>query len=93
MALFGSIAMASPGEGSIFMLLFGLGTIPLMTSAAYLGNVLKTPLKKRIQKLIPIFVVIVGVLFIVRGLGLGIPYLSPSPVNEMITSSMECHQP
>lgn len=93
MALFGSIAMASAGEGSLFMILFGLGTIPLMTSAAYLGNVLKTPLKKRIQQLIPIFVVVIGVLFIVRGLGLGIPYLSPSPVNEMITSSMECHEP
>jgi sulfite exporter TauE/SafE len=93
MALFGSIAMASPGEGSIFMILFGLGTIPLMTSAAYLGNVLKTPLKKRIQQLIPILVVVVGILFIIRGLGLGIPYLSPAPVSELITGSMECELP
>ena len=93
MALFGSIAMASPVQGSLFMMLFGLGTIPLMTSAAYLGSVLKTPLKKRIQQLIPIFVVVIGVLFIIRGLGLGIPYLSPTPVSEMITSSIECPQP
>jgi len=84
---------SSLGHELQFMMLFGLGTIPLMTSAAYLGSVLKTPLKKRIQQLIPIFVVVIGVLFIVRGLGLGIPYLSPSPVSEMITGSLECHQP
>ncbi len=93
MALFASIAMASPLEGSIYMMLFGLGTVPLMTSAAILGKLLKTPLRKRIRQLIPIFVILVGVLFILRGLGLGIPYVSPKPMTEVVNTQIECHQP
>jgi len=91
MALFASIAMASPLEGSIYMILFGLGTVPLMTSAAFLGKLLKTPAKKRIRQLIPIFVILVGVLFILRGLGLGIPYVSPKPMTETVSTQIECH--
>jgi len=93
MALFASIAMASPMEGALYMLLFGLGTVPLMTSAAVLGKLLKNPVRKRIRQLIPIFVILVGVLFILRGMGLGIPYVSPKPVTSMITTDIECHQP
>ena len=91
MAVFGAVATGSLLEGSFYMLLFGIGTIPLMTSAIYLGKFLNHTIKKRIQKAIPVFVVVIGVLFILRGLGLGIPYLSPSPVFEMVSSTLECH--
>lgn len=60
-----------------FTILFGLGTIPLMTSAIYLGSFLSGIIKKRLVKLIPRFVVVIGILFILRGLGLDVPYLSP----------------
>ena len=91
MAVFGSIATGSLLEGGFYMVLFGIGTIPLMTTAIYLGKFLNSTVKQRIQKAIPIFVVIIGVLFILRGLGLGIPYVSPAPVIEMATSAIECH--
>jgi sulfite exporter TauE/SafE len=91
MAVFGSIATGSLVEGSLYMVIFGLGTIPLMTSAIYLGKFLNSTIKQRIQKAIPVFVVLIGVLFILRGLGLGIPYLSPAPIIEMASSAMECH--
>ncbi|WP_405576686.1 sulfite exporter TauE/SafE family protein [Winogradskyella sp. Asnod2-B02-A] len=91
MAVFGSIATGSLLEGSLYMLLFGLGTIPLMTTAIYLGKFLNSTIKQRIQKAIPVFVVIIGVLFILRGLGLGIPYVSPAPIVETATSAIECH--
>ncbi len=91
MAVFGAVATGSLLEGSLYMILFGLGTIPLMTSAIYLGKFLNSAIKQRIQKAIPIFVVIIGVLFILRGLGLGIPYLSPAPIVEMTSSAVECH--
>jgi len=90
MAVFGSLASASALQGSLYMFLFGLGTIPLMTTAIYLGKFLNANIKKRIQKAIPVFVVIVGLLFIIRGLGLGIPYLSPAPVVEMVEGEMDC---
>jgi hypothetical protein len=91
MAVFASMTMQNAFQGSLYMALFGLGTIPLMTSAIYLGKFLNSTIKQQIQKAIPIFVVVIGLLFILRGLGLGIPYLSPALVLEMTTSTMECH--
>jgi sulfite exporter TauE/SafE len=91
MAVFGALATGSLVQGSFYMVLFGLGTIPLMTTAIYLGKFLNSSVKQRIQKAIPVFVVIIGVLFIIRGLGLGIPYLSPEPIVEMATGNIECH--
>ncbi|WP_341214912.1 sulfite exporter TauE/SafE family protein [uncultured Wocania sp.] len=91
MAVFASITTGNTLLGSLYMILFGLGTIPLMTSAIYLGKFLNTTIKQRIQKAIPVFVVIIGLLFIIRGLGLGIPYLSPAPITEITSSDIECH--
>lgn len=91
MAVFGAVATGSILEGSLYMVLFGIGTIPLMTSAIYLGKFLNSNIKQRIQKAVPVFVVIIGALFILRGLGLGIPYLSPAPIVEMATSTIDCH--
>ena len=91
MALFGAIAMGNAAQGSLYMVLFGLGTVPLMTMAIYMSGFLQRSAKRKIQQLIPVFVVVIGVLFILRGMGLGIPYISPKPVTEIATSTMECH--
>ena len=91
MAVIGAMASGNEIQGRLSMFLFGLGTIPLMTTAIYLGKFLNTTLKQRIQKAIPVFVVVIGLLFGLRGLCLGIPYLSPAPVIEMATSAIECH--
>lgn len=78
MAIMGAISSGNIFSGALYMFLFGLGTIPMMTGAIYLGNFLKISIRNKIQKAIPIFVLIIGLLFILRGMGLGIPYLSPS---------------
>ncbi len=93
MAVFASVAMATPLLGASYMALFGLGTVPLMTSAAYIGGLLQPQVRTRIRRLIPIFVAVVGVLFILRGMGLGIPYISPKPSSPQVTAQIECHQP
>lgn len=90
MAVFASLAMEGALKGSLYMALFGIGTIPLMTSAIYLGKFLNATIKQRIQKAIPVFVVIIGLLFIIRGMGLGIPYLSPAPVTNMVNGVIDC---
>lgn len=90
MAVFASLAMESTLKGSLYMTLFGMGTIPLMTSAIYLGKFLNTKVKQRIQKAIPVFVIAIGILFILRGMGLGIPYISPAPVVEMVQGNIHC---
>ncbi len=91
MAVFASLTMSSAIESSLYMMLFGLGTIPLMTTAIYLGKFLNSTVKQRIQKAIPVFVVIIGLLFIIRGMGLGIPYLSPAPIVDITSSTIDCH--
>jgi hypothetical protein len=91
MAIFGSIAAGNALDGSIYMMLFGLGTIPLMTLFVYIGNFATGLVRKRIQQFIPVAVVIVGVLFILRGLGLGIPYVSPVHIHEMVDGGQMCH--
>ena len=91
MAVFGAIATTNILASSLYMFIFGLGTIPLMTAVVYLGNFTKGNFRRSIQKAIPIVVVFIGVLFVLRGLGLGIPYVSPLPINE-VTSTLEgCH--
>ncbi|HLV92175.1 MAG TPA: sulfite exporter TauE/SafE family protein [Aequorivita sp.] len=91
MAIFGAIAAGNAWQGSLYMAVFGLGTIPLMTSAIYLGNFLNAQVRQRIRRAIPIFIVVIACLFIVRGLGLGIPYVSPKPVTETVGADYECH--
>lgn len=93
MAIFASIATGNPLSGSIYMFLFGLGTIPLMTAFVYLGNFTSGLVKKRIQQFIPVAIVIIAILFILRGLGLGIPYVSPLPVHvhELVSGGVMCH--
>ncbi len=93
MAVFGAIGTGQIFQGSLYMFAFGLGTVPLMTSVIYLGNYLSQPIKQKILKLIPVFVIIVGILFILRGLGLGIPYISPSENVTVKTAKalQSCH--
>jgi sulfite exporter TauE/SafE len=86
MALLGAISTGDLLDGATYMAVFGLGTIPLMTGAVYLGNFLKVSVRNKIQKAIPIFVIIIGLLFILRGLGLGIPYVSPADTKLLISS-------
>lgn len=91
MALMGAIAMGNAWTGALYMALFGLGTVPLMSLAVYLGNFLKGRARERLQKIMPIFIVIIAILFILRGLGLGIPFLSPPSMGlETIGANKFC---
>jgi len=78
----GAVATGSLGLGALFMVVFGLGTTPMMFSIGLLGAKVQTALRLRLQKLIPVSLVIVAGLLIVRGLALGIPYLSPGPFSQ-----------
>ncbi|MCM4157856.1 sulfite exporter TauE/SafE family protein [Gramella sp. AN32] len=91
MAIMGAIAGGATLYGGLYMLIFGLGTIPLMTAAIWFGNFLSGKIRQHIRKTIPVFLGIIAVLFILRGLGLGIPYISPKQQSEKVSSKIECH--
>ncbi|WP_432410088.1 sulfite exporter TauE/SafE family protein [Rasiella sp. SM2506] len=91
LAVFTAIVSGSVLEGGLYMVLFGIGTIPLMTTAIYLGNLITGVVKTRIRKAIPIVIVLFGFLFILRGLGLGISFISPKPMVAQVEAKYECH--
>jgi sulfite exporter TauE/SafE len=87
MAIAGAIGTGNAAEGTIYMILFGLGTIPMLLTISLAGNVMSLAIRRKINKLIPVLVVVVGLLFVLRGLSLGIPYLSPE--KQMIEKKFE----
>lgn len=90
-ALFGAIAMQSVSLGVFYMILFGLGTVPMMSSVVYVNSFLTIHFRSKIQKVIPYVAILIGILFIFRGLGLGIPYVSPSNLNLFVQQQPNCH--
>lgn len=78
LALAGAINTSSPGLAVAYMFWFGLGTAPLMLLAAMTVGFSSPLLRMRINKVIPYLMVCLGIWFILRGMDLSIPYLSPS---------------
>jgi sulfite exporter TauE/SafE len=58
------------------MSLFGLGTLPFMFAVVLVGNLMNQALRIKVLKVIPVVMIVLGGLFILRGLELGIPYIS-----------------
>lgn len=82
MALIASLSMTSVGGSMAYMALFGLGTIPMMLGAAYFKKAIQNIKSVSFNKLYPRIVLTIAVLLIVRGMNLGIPYLSPKVNNS-----------
>jgi sulfite exporter TauE/SafE len=91
LAVAGAIASGQPLAGAWFMALFGLGTLPVMWSVALLGNFLSLKVRSLVTRSMPVMIVLVGMLFIVRGLNLGIPYLSPKMGGGASITIESCH--
>ncbi len=77
-------------NGAAFMALFGLGTIPMMLSASLAGNLMSLNFRRKVQSALPILMIFFAALFILRGLNLGIPYLSPK-MGKNPTEKVKCH--
>ena len=77
-AIAGAINSGNVGSGALFMMLFGIGTIPLLLVATLASDAIGQRIRMKMQKVVPWFVFMLGVLFILRGMSLGIPYISPT---------------
>ena len=76
--------------GMKYMFAFGLGTVPMLLAISLWGHKVQFTLRLRLQRLIPVGLAIVGALLVLRGLGLGIPGLSPKITTTGIPVC--CHQ-
>lgn len=77
MAIAGAIAAGDMGKSALFMAAFGLGTLPIMWSIAFFGNYIGVSLRQKIRKVYPFMMTLMACMLILRGMGLGIPYVSP----------------
>ncbi len=79
-ALFAAIGTSSTSQSSLYMLSFGLGTLPLLLVANYGLLSLMGSKSGWLQKITPWLITGVAILLILRGMNLGIPYLSPQQI-------------
>ena len=84
-AVAGAIASGGYLDGAIYMFVFGIGTLPIMLAVSLAGNFISLNVRKRINKMIPAFMIVLAFLFILRGMNLGIPYVSPQLQQSEIT--------
>jgi sulfite exporter TauE/SafE len=76
-ALAGAVARGTPAAGVLFMAAFGLGTTPTMLAISLSGKLLPLAWRLKLRAAIPAGVCALAALLILRGLSLGIPYVSP----------------
>ena len=91
-ALAGAIASGNAISGAAVMIFFGLGTVPAMFAATIFGKFINVGIRTKIRKAVPVLALLLGVIFILRGMNLGIPYISPKlSAQTEVSSEMECH--
>ncbi len=74
----------------IFMFFFGIGTIPAMFGLSFASSFLNLNVRNKIKKSIPYISIIIGLLLIIRGMNLGIPYLSPEFNTTKQETKVDC---
>ena len=87
-ALGGAAAAGGILDGMLYMALFGASTVPLMAIISLAGAKLSPLIYRRVVKLVPLSLIVLAILLIVRGMGLGIPYISPAVEAEQVAC---CH--
>lgn len=94
-AVAGAINSGDVVSAMLYMALFGAGTIPVMLAVSIAGTMISLNLRIFVNKLSPYVIVLLGVLFILRGLSLGIPYISPKAeaLTPVIEKAHKCCNP
>jgi sulfite exporter TauE/SafE len=90
MATLGALGTSGLLESTLFMVLFGLGTVPLMFMIGYAGHSSRWRRRVPVKKLVPAFIMLTACILILRGLNLGIPFISPH-FSEGVASTVACH--
>ena len=93
MAAAGAVATGDIVNSISFMAFFGLGTLPMMWSIAFFGNYVGIGLRQKIRKAYPYMLMLMACLLILRGMGLGIPYVSPKVDMEKKVVHSCCSKP
>ena len=89
-ALAATLSFTEITQSVSFMAMFGAGTLPAMMLIGYAGQVINPGWRTYLRKLVPIFISLMGALLILRGLNLGIPFISPE-LPQFPGHAVVCH--
>lgn len=88
-ALAGAVATGGAFKGSAYMALFGIGTIPILLAFSLIGNVIGHKFRRAFSRAVPVLAIALALVFILRGLSLGIPILSPRMTQDLATGTVK----
>jgi sulfite exporter TauE/SafE len=93
MALSGAMAAETPLAASLLMFVFGAGTVPMLVFVSLVKHKAGFIASGRFRKMVPIALFAFGSLFVLRGMNLGIPYLSPRiSIEGGVVKASCCHK-
>jgi len=79
----GALLTNTAVEGALYMFLFGIGTFPVMFLATIIGKSVNIKIRHKVSRAIPYLAACLAILFILRGMNLGIKYISPKLSNPI----------
>lgn len=90
MAIAAAISTGAIGYSTMFMAAFGVGTLPALAGLGYFSMMINMTVRNSLKKLTPYVMVTMGILLVLRGLDLNIPFISPVlPVVQ--GNNVSCH--
>ncbi|MEN9998436.1 MAG: hypothetical protein RI922_1426 [Bacteroidota bacterium] len=90
-----ALVAGSPLKSVYAMVAFGVGTFATMIAVGFAANKISMQLRSKLSKIVPYMLTLVGILIILRGLNLDIPYISPKMEevhlnNQKVDVVMKC---
>jgi sulfite exporter TauE/SafE len=89
-ALAGALTTTKVEHSVLFMAMFGLGTLPAMMAIGFFGQLFSLHIRNSFRKIVPVFISAMAVILILRGMNLGIPFISPV-LQSASQTTINCH--
>jgi hypothetical protein len=84
MGITGALATGSALNGAMFMAFFGLGTLPAMMLVNLMSGMVSVSFRNVVKKISPVVIGLMALVLILRGMNLGIPYISPEITQKKV---------
>ena len=91
LALAGALVTTQVQYSVAFMAMFGLGTMPAMIAVSLFRQLFSLQLRNTFRKAVPIFISVMAIILILRGMNLGIPFISPV-LQSASGTPISCHE-
>ena len=85
-----ALTLGDVARGMLFMAGFGMGTIPVMLAIGLAGRKIQDGVRRWLLRIVPLVTAALAILLVLRGLNLGIPYISPQ-VDPQQPAQQHCH--